>query len=164
MAVWQIVLLSGILLSVILIASLVLIDRKGTNLDWNTEDILATTLCVIAAISIFGTLFGTPIVAMFEEEYYKVQYEDIYSVRGMNNESEGSFLLGTGAIDEETYYYVFVKDTNGYKLEKYNTRDTHIVEVDDGNYYVVIFKEKWTNYDQYILFVPIGTIFFEYRI
>ena len=148
MPVWSIILICGVILSAILIISIVLIDRNGTSLCYTDEEILGTFLCVATVVSVLGTILGTPIVGMLEDEYYEIQYENIYSMRGISNDIEGSFFLGTGSVDEETYYLTLVEvDHNSYKLEKYNVRVTLIAEVDDGHYYTVCYKEKWSSYE-----------------
>jgi hypothetical protein len=117
-----------------------------------------------------GTLIGIvcviacTAVGPLEHNYDHIEYENIYSIRSTNDDIEGHFFLGSGYIDEDTYYMVFVEDEKGIKLDKYDTRYTYIVEVDDGNHYVRHIKEKWTLGDYYILYVPVGTIIVEYRI
>lgn len=103
-------------------------------------------------------------VGPLEHNYDHVQYENIYSIRSTDDDVDGRFFLGSGYIDEDTYYIVFVEDEKGIKLNKYDTKYTYIVEVDDGNHYVRHVKEKWTLDDYYILYVPVGTIIVEYRI
>lgn len=164
MPVWLIVLISGITLSTILIGICVLIDKFGTPFSFSTEETLGILTGAFGGICIVMTAIATPLVASYEEEYYDIQYESIHSIRGTNNDLEGGFFLGTGDIEETTYYYVFVEGGHGYKLEKYDSRVTHIVEVEEGPYYTVRFKEKWSKYDEYILYVPVGTIIVEYKI
>lgn len=164
MPVWLIVLISGIALFVILIGICVAVDKFGTPFSFSTEETLEILTGAFGGICIVATAIAAPLVASYEEEYYDIQYESIHSIRGANNDLEGGFFLGTGSIDERTYYYVFVEGEHGYKLEKYDSRVTHIVEVEEGPYYTVKFKEKWSGYEEYILFVPVGTIIVEYKI
>lgn len=164
MPVWVIVLLSGFLFFTLSMFIAIRMCKGVSGWSWETEDTIETICTVLCVISFFGTAIATPLVGIAEQEYYEIQYENIYSVRGTNNDLEGNFFLGTGSIDETTYYMVFVEDNRGYKLEKYNSMYTHIVEVDDGHYYTVRYKEKWSMNDEYILYVPEGTIFVEYRI
>ena len=42
----------------------------------------------------------------------------------------GSFFLGTGSIGTTSYYYTYIEEDRGFKLFKYRTNDTHIVETD----------------------------------
>ena len=103
-------------------------------------------------------------VGALEEEYNEVLYDNIYSVRGINSDVNGSFFLGTGSVDEDTYYVVFVEDDKGLRMEKFNTEKTYIVEVEDSNYYVKKVKEKWESNEYYYIYVPKGTVIVEFKI
>ena len=165
MPVWLIVLLSCLVVTLVL--GYILANKFIWNIEkWNydkkecTEMFLTGTFVIFLASTLVAPLF----IGMAEETYDYVQYENIYSIRSTDDEIDGSFFLGSGYIDEKTYYVVFVEDEKGIKLNKYNTINTYIVEVDNGNYYVRCVKEKWSMSDYYILYVPVGTIIVEYRI
>lgn len=165
MPVWLIVLLSCLFVSLVLgyiLANGFIWNIKKWNYD--KKDCVETFLTGIFVTLLASMLVAPPIIGSAEQTYDYVQYENIYSVRGTNDDIDGSFFLGSGHIDEESYYIVFVEDEQGIKLNKYNTRHTYIVEVDDGNHYVRLKKDKWDMYDYYILYVPVGTIIVEYRI
>lgn len=122
---------------------------------------------IISTISLFACIFlymSMIFVACLEDEYNEVVYDNIYSVRGVNSEVNGAFFLGTGSVDESTYYVVFVEDEKGLRMEKFNTRKTYIVEIEDNNYCVKITKEKWEIYDYYTIYVPEGTVIVEFKI
>lgn len=164
MPVWLIVLLVGIVLEAVFIFLCAYFSGGHSSLDWGTEDLLSGIFLFFSIVTGAALFIGTPIIGVAEKEYDYVQYENIYSVRGTNDNVEGSFFLGTGTIDEDTYYVVFVEDEKYIKLNKYNVENTFIVEVETGDNYVRCIKEKWSMNDCYILYVPKGTIVVEYRI
>ena len=145
---------------IILIVALVAIIVFAALGIWLSEEIFWDIGALIGIVGVIACVAVGPL----ENSYDNIQYENIYSIRSTNDDIEGHFFLGSGYIDECTYYVVFVEDEKGIKLNKYDTRRTYIVEVDDGNHYVRHVKEKWTLGDYYILYVPVGTIIVEYRI
>lgn len=165
MPVWLIILLSGLAVTVIL----AYISCKG--LIWNIEkwdyykkDCVETFLTLLTVTLGISTVVAPIVTGMAEHNYNYVQYENIYSIRSTDEDIDGSFFLGSGHIDEDTYYVVFVEDEKGIKLNKYDTNNTYVVEVNDGNHCVRHIKEKWSMQDYYVLYVPVGTIIVEYRI
>ena len=150
MPVWVIVL-------IVVIVAIVVLLSLGYFL---AEESFCGVASLVGIIGFVATFF----CGLAERSYETIIYDNIYSVRGTYDEIDGFFFLGTGTIDEDTYYVVFVEDERGYKLQKFDAIRTYIVEVDDGNYYVEHVKEKWTLSDYYVLYVPVGTIIVEYRI
>lgn len=150
MPVWVIILIVAVVAIIVFVA-------LGCWLSEETFWGIGTLIGIVGVIACVA-------VGPLECNYDYVKYENIYSIRSTNDDIDGSFFLGSGYIDEDTYYMVFVEDEKGIKLDKYDTRYTYIVEVDDGNHYVRSIKEKWTLQGYYILYVPVGTIIVEYRI
>ena len=127
---------------------------------YNSENIMTTTFGIIG---FFSLIFSMPFYSLEHTEDYVV-HDNIYSVKGTNDEVSGQFFLGSGRINERTYYIVFVKDKYGIKMEKYNVCNTYIVEVSDNHYYIRYIKKKWEFKGKYLLYVPEGTVIVEYKI
>lgn len=51
------------------------------------------------------------------------------AVRG--KDVNGSFFLGTGSIDSVDQYYVYLKTPKGLLLQRFDTRNTYVVETND---------------------------------
>lgn len=150
MPVWVIIL-------IVAVVAFIVFTMLGLFIDKEIFCTIGALICIVSAVA-------CTVVGPLEHNYDHIEYENIYSIRSTNDDIEGHFFLGSGYIDEDTYYMVFVEDEKGIKLDKYDTRYTYIIEVDDGNHYVRHVKEKWTLGDYYILYVPVGTIIVEYRI
>lgn len=136
---------------------------KWAASQWDREGlgVLGLEMAVV-----FGAtaIFGSILTGVAEETYDKVVYNNIYSVRGTDNEVDGRFFLGSGHIDEDSYYVVFVEDDKGIGMRKFDTDFAYIVEVPDDHYYVRYTKEKWTLNPYYTIYVPEGTVIVEFKI
>lgn len=164
MPVWLIVLICSACLIAFAVVLASVCDRYSYRLNFRQEDTASVFTILGFIIGVLGVVASPIIGCKLEKEYRYVQYENVYSVRGMNDDLDGQFFLGSGYIDEVTYYMVFVEDDKGVKLKKYRYSNTYIVEVDDGHHYVECIKEKWQWDEEYILYVPVGTIIVEYKI
>ena len=85
-----------------------------------------------------------------ENKYYNASFkEQIISLKAEKNIT-GSFVLGTGSINETDYYYFFIKDTifDGYKKPKIQAFNTLIVEKDTIPTFIKnkVLKVKTTSY------------------
>ena len=151
-----------LLVSVALCAAGIML-LKWAESKWDREGLEVLGMMMVVIFSAAG-IIGTPIMVGLEETYDNVVYDNIYSVRGTDNEVEGRFILGSGYIDEDSYYIVFIEDDKGIRMEKFNAENTYIVEVTDGHHYVKDTKEKWTLNDYYTIYVPEGTVIVDFKI
>ena len=157
MKVWMIL---GIIF-IIFVVIFVICAIKSHNYWKDSRYIIMTVISgIISAILIIFTIFFN----CLEEEYNEVLYDNIYSVRGVNSEVNGVFFLGTGSVDESTYYVVFVENEKGLRMEKFNIENTYIVEIEDNNYCVKRVKEKWEFNEYNYIYVPKGTVIVEFKI
>ena len=136
--------------------------------------------------SIGGTLFGIFIVFLIgcgirgiidmsirDHKYKKISFK----IKSINDRfsSEGSFILGSGSIENTEYYYYYYNTNKGYKLGK---KDTDYCYINEWNKsygkieYDVKYKES-TNWflsesnkrcSDYIIYVPKNTIISKYRL
>jgi hypothetical protein len=83
------------------------------------------------ALILFGCNNGSDCNWDWKDKSFK---DEIISLK-TSNEISGSFFLGCGSIEGETYYFYYkkIKD-NIYKLEKSEALETIIIE--DGNTYI----------------------------
>jgi hypothetical protein len=67
----------------------------------------------------------------------------VYSMDFGGSEISGDFVLGTGSIDTDTYYYYYLQDTEGrYRLKKVLVENSGIImdkNITKDNAYVIIF-------------------------
>ena len=93
-------------------------------------------LAVAVLINCLFLLIFTAILAINDfnrNEHQIIRSTPIISLKDGQAELKGSFILGTGGVGTETYYYVYeVVGDNVYKLRKINTNSSTIKEF-DGN-------------------------------
>lgn len=104
-----------------------------------------------------------------EHEFY------IYSL-GNDKYTEGSFILGSGSIDQKDYYFFFVNYTVGMHREKLPVSEVYLIEgdydrpavkgvyrkyKDDGKFWKIMDDLEPRYYKAY---VPRGTIVKEFRV
>ena len=92
----------------------------------------------------------------------------IYSLN-LNNEMQGSFILGIGGFGTETYYYFYKQDENGVLLDKENAEYLRIIEDDDNipslrEYSCSCTFATCENIPKRALYVPEGTIRKQYDV
>lgn len=107
----------------------------------------------------------------------KPQVEEIREIKSLVLTTEttitqkGAFIIAVGTFSSEEeinkYYYLFIKGQEGFRLQKISSNNIEIVETDDvspqikGYFYYNGEIKDWTNY---IVYVPIGTIFVNYDV
>lgn len=106
---------------------------------------------------------------------------NIYSLKDAGTTYKGSFVLGSGSIDNTAYYTVYVQTADGFYKEKFKQGITYIKEVEGVTptveKYVTVTTlnkvEGWLLgkqiqngccYTKYILYVPRGTIIKRFRL
>ena len=103
-------------------------------------------------------------VSISASHYSKIVCDKIVSIE-MSYETQGTFVLGTGVIDNITYYITYEDFNQGqYKLRKFETEKTFIVETNDTHYYVSHIKNRNEFDDNYYIYVPVGTITKEFKL
>lgn len=154
-----------------LILAYVLFLRHEVEID----DIFLT---ISMMVILFGFI-GTMVSIMLPHKYYTYKDSEI-EIMSLNDvhEISGNFVLGSGNIDGNFYYYFYYKtDDNFIKLDKINSKDTKIRYV-SSNPSIEIYKWKSAkNFknmfsfsfpssidDRYILNIPENTIVKDYKI
>ena len=89
--------------------------------------------------------------------HYNKYVCDIVSLK-VDNSYQGSFFLGTGSLNNKTYYVYYSKCDKGYKLDKLETSESFIVETSEITPSIYHVKETKTLSDYYNIYVPEGTI------
>lgn len=115
-------------------------------------------------IFLFGTIFWIDAEKIGQKEEH---YLHIYSLRN-SNELSGSFVLGSGSIEETEYYYYFYKGKNGFVRDKMPVSQVSIQESDSIKPKIVSLEDvyskdtwvKWSDSpsDEYIMYVPKNTV------
>lgn len=112
--------------------------------------IIIIIICIILIIS------GILVLGSYENRC--VVYDEIVSIE-QNSETSGSFVLGTGTVDNNIVYYMYAKTDKGLILYDISASNNHvyIVETDEITPHVEIVKEKWKK-EYYVIYVPENTV------
>jgi hypothetical protein len=85
-------------------------------------------------IGIFGGMFASFESGTYMHPEGKGCEERLHSTSIISTTREkqlsGSFILGTGGVSSVERYYVYVEHEHGFKLTKFRTDNTYIVETD----------------------------------
>lgn len=77
----------------------------------------------------------------------------------LSGQTDGSFGLFGGSIDEEQYYFFYVNEGEGKMLEKVKADETIVIETDKRRPHIV---RIWCQDDR--LYVPKGTVIKDYHV
>lgn len=141
------------------------------------EDVFDWILSLFAnfIVSVF-TIFILICADQKEVNTYYKYYCNIHSLKNSNDIS-GSFVLGSGSIDQIEYYYYYYKDTNGYfKRGKKEVYKTVIEEKENTTPHIKIKKVHYISrtrfvseysdsaLEEYKIVVPKGTVINKFEI
>jgi hypothetical protein len=135
--------------------------------SWVSGSIFAITMGILGLIAGFiGTAFTTAIAETEADKTWVTKEETaIYSLKD-NLGSEGNFLLGTGNVEGELYYYYVAESEMGYKVEKVKAGEAYIKYTDENPH----IEEQTSVYEnwfirnstcpsiRYIIHCPVNTI------
>lgn len=93
----------------------------------------------------------------------KTHIVDIMSI-SRGSSVEGHFTLGSGTIEETSYYFYYYETDKGVKLGKIEADNTYIVETDEFIPSIYEVKEANTFSTYNTLYVPFGTIMTVYSL
>ena len=86
-------------------------------------------------LTFFGCALCWAAICGISQCYLETSMQEVSNVEiySLNNDTEisGHFAFGSGMIQEEMYYYYYVKGDYGYKIEKLKAKDVEIVERED---------------------------------
>ena len=137
--------------------------------DWFFASICSLFLSFIAMAVLFS------IDTKETETYYKY-YCTIHSLKNSNDVS-GSFVLGSGSIEQVEYYYYYYKDVNGYF--KRGSKEVNKTVIEEREGVIPHIESLYTKYEsrtgfvknyydrsseQYKIVVPKGTVINKFEI
>lgn len=156
------------------------IDKKVNN-DRRYQRIEGW-LVFLRFVIVIAALTGLIMVPARVYDYYEGDYEytrhayktsKLFSLKS-NSELNGSFILGTGVINERSYYYFYYQTADGgMKLDKVGTNDAVLYEttgtphIEDWGRFEDFYKydtlvkadaKFWSCDCSYKLYIPKGTI------
>lgn len=137
--------------------------------------LIVLSFCIMFSATLFGIIKTIEVSEQPEMSIVEKSY-NIYSLKS-DLGVEGAFVLGCGSVESEIYYIVLMKNEIGY-YQKTFKGNIYIVETNDHapridymNYYRVNkYMSLMFNFntdstaDNYIIYVPIGTIIINYEI
>ena len=138
------------------------------------EDWILFSICsLLLSFFTIGVLFC--IDAKETETYYK-HYCNVHSLKN-SNDVRGSFVLGSGSIEQVEYYYYYYKDGNGYFKRGSKEVNSTVIEEKEG--VIPHIESLYTKYEsrtgliksytdhsskQYKIVVPKGTVINKFEI
>ena len=118
--------------------------------------------------SIFGifSLALTIVGICHYPEYQTPSSTHIVDIMSISRGSsvEGHFALGSGTVEEKSYYFYYYETEKGIKLGKVPADNTYIVETDKFVPSIYEIKEANTFFTYNSLYVPIGTVMTVYSL
>ena len=140
---------------------------KASNDRWSSYDEEDASLGMTMS-SIFGvfalvlTIVGICHYPMYQTPS-STHVVDIMSI-SRGSSVEGHFALGSGTIEEESYYFYYYETEKGIKLGKVPADNTYIIETDEFVPSIYEVKEANTFSTYNNLYVPIGTVMTVYSL
>ena len=140
---------------------------KASNDRWSSYDEEDASLGMTMS-SIFGvfalvlTIVGICHYIMYQTPS-STHIVDIMSI-SRGSSVEGHFALGSGTIEEESYYFYYYETEKGIKLGKVPADNTYIIETDEFVPSIYEVKEANTFSTYNNLYVPIGTVMTVYSL
>ena len=94
----------------------------------------------------------------YESEIVEVQYDHIYSLK-LNNEVSGHFLIGSGKVGTDSYYYFYIKNSHdAYQLTKVKADGSVYLKESNETPKVVERKDAKSAEVYTLIYVPAGTV------
>jgi heme/copper-type cytochrome/quinol oxidase subunit 2 len=140
---------------------------KASKERWNSYDEEDASLGMTMS-SIFGVfvLVLTIVGICHYPEYQTPSSTHIVDIMSISRGSsvEGHFALGSGTIQEESYYFYYYETEKGIKLGKVPADNTYIIETDEFVPSIYEIKEANTFFTYNNLYVPVGTVMTVYSL
>lgn len=140
---------------------------KASKDRWSSYDEEDASLGMTMS-SIFGVfaLVLTIIGICSYPEYQTPSSTHVVDIMSISRGSsvEGHFALGSGTIEEESYYFYYYETEKGIKLGKVPADNTYIIETDEFVPSIYEVKEANTFFTYNNLYVPIGTVMTVYSL
>lgn len=135
-------------------------------------------------LTFFGCALCWAAICGISQCYLETSMQEVSNVEiySLNNDTEisGHFAFGSGMIQEEMYYYYYVKGDYGYKIKKLKAKDVEIVEREDEelianiitykkklvkeNNWVALGRDLFEQTHRVIMYVPKGSIKIIYNV
>lgn len=130
--------------------------------DEDDAEIGMTMAGIFGAVALALTITGI----CHYPEYQTPSSTHIVDIMSISRGSsvEGHFTLGSGTIEETSYYFYYYETDKGIKLGKVEADDTYIVETSEFIPSIYEVKEANTFSTYNILYVPIGTVMTVYNL
>lgn len=140
---------------------------KASKERWNSYEEEDASLGMTMS-SIFGVfVLALTITGLcLYPEYQTPSSTHIVDIMSISRGSsvEGHFALGSGTIEEESYYFYYYETEKGIKLGKVPADNTYIVETNEFVPSIYEVKEANTFFTYNNLYVPIGTVMTVYSL
>ena len=142
---------------------------KYTNASkdhWDYDDEDASIGMTISSIFGVVVLVLTIVGICHYPEYQTPSKTHIVDIMSINRGSsvEGHFSLGSGTIEETSYYFYYYETDKGIKLGKVEADDTYIIETHEFIPSIYEVKEANTFSTYNNLYVPVGTVMTVYSL
>ena len=137
---------------------------KGRWSSYDEEDasLGMTMSSIFGVFALVLTIIGICHYPMYQTPS-STHIVDIMSI-SRGSSVEGHFALGTGTIEEQSYYFYYYETEKGIKLGKVPADNTYIVETDEFVPSIYEVKEANTFFTYNNLYVPVGTVMTVYSL
>ena len=153
-----------LLLSIFIYNLIKYINARKDRWSYDDEDAsLGMTMSgIFGVFALVLTIIGICHYPMYQTPS-STHIVDIMSI-SRGSSVEGHFALGSGTIEEESYYFYYYETEKGIKLGKIPADNTYIVETDKFVPSIYEVKEANTFFTYNNLYVPIGTVMTVYSL
>ena len=153
MLIWLLISIGMVVICASLVVLAIVGDQKGWSMDFDGPGALGLIFGILSLVSLICCVSLYPTYLREYTEYVC----DIVSIR-VDNTPQGSFFLGTGSMDNKTYYVYYSKQDKGYKLEKLEIENAYIIETNEMSPCIYKIKENHHLKVYYKIYVPENTI------
>lgn len=135
---------------------------RWSSYDEEDASIGMTMSSIFGAVALVSTIVG---ICSYPE-YQTPSSTHVVDIMSISRGSsvEGHFALGSGTIEEESYYFYYYETEKGIKLGKVPADNTYIIETDKFVPSIYEIKEANTFFTYNNLYVPIGTVMTVYSL
>lgn len=137
--------------------------------DYVAAFILGTVASLVGLMIVVLLVFIPETETKFKEKIEITALKD-------NSQIQGNFFLGSGSINEESYYFYMTNTNKGKKMEKAKVENSYINENSDNDTYVEVYDVmikngfakflfgKTTVDSEYIFYVPEDSVTTEFKV
>jgi hypothetical protein len=115
------------------------VDRGYLGIKW-TDRVTPDWVILFCIILFFGSLFGALYAGETVETTPRSVRTPIYNLSDATRLS-GSFILGSGTINERSHYFFYINDGDGYRLDSRESSALIVMDESESPYVEDIYQD-----------------------